>query len=156
MRLKLSLANALENIYRIRPKIECFCHVWAGASKFSISSLDSPKTFTQPSGWWIIFQKPFSHRRTISSLSKHYRYFHGKCFEELHSFVTSILTSTSRTQLRIHSSLPFYSTGEMFHPIASFRDPILCGITSQYFVTLPSKHRQLYQDINRKWLNQTT
>lgn len=49
---------------RSRWKWSTYGHIRAGADQSTLSNLDSPKTFTQPCGWLIIFSATISFPQT--------------------------------------------------------------------------------------------
>lgn len=63
------------------------CYIWAGATPSSFQQRNRSKAFTQPCRGWIIFQHfpPLSYRRNATNVLLFYRYFLGKCAQELHS-----------------------------------------------------------------------
>ena len=88
---KFLTPEAILYLYKsqIRPKMEYCCHIWAGASKSSLSSLDRVQHRLKCLVGINLFStlQPLSHRRNIASLSLFYRYYHGKCSRELHEMV---------------------------------------------------------------------
>ena len=83
--------SALLYLYKsqIRLKMEYCCHLWAGCSQHALSSLDKIQNRMRGLVGDELFAslQPLSHRRNVASLSLFYRYFQGKCSEELHSLV---------------------------------------------------------------------
>ena len=73
----------------IRPCMEYCCHIWAGASCTALRSLDKiqnrllnlvgPELFSTLDS--------LSHRRDVASLALFYRYYHGKCSDDLASLI---------------------------------------------------------------------
>ena len=94
---------------QIRPRMEYCCHIWAGASESSLSKLDQVQRRLR----WLIGDElfntlqPLPHRRNVASLSLFYRYFHGKCSDELHSLVPPIRSFPVRTRFAV-SVHPFF------------------------------------------------
>ena len=74
---------------QIRPRMEYCSHIWAGSSKHSLSSLDRIQYHIRGLVGEELFSslQSLSHRRNVASLALLYRYFHGKCSDELHSLV---------------------------------------------------------------------
>ena len=74
---------------QIRPTMEYCCHIWSGASQRSLSSLDTVQRRLLGLIGHDLYStlQPLSHRRNVASISLFYRYFHGKCSQELHSLV---------------------------------------------------------------------
>ena len=67
---------------QIRPCLEYGSHLWRGASKHSLATLDAIqkraiKLIGDPA--LINSLDSLAHRRTISALSLYYRYYHGVC-----------------------------------------------------------------------------
>lgn len=85
--------HTIINLYRsqIRSKIDYCCHIYAGDAQFSQSLKAS-----QSPCWRRIFFFSHTYRRDVASLSLFYRYFYGKCSDELHSLVQSGLIFTAR------------------------------------------------------------
>ena len=75
--------------------MEYCCHIWAGASQRSLSTLDSVQKrllgLVGPDLYSTL--QPLSHRPNVASISLFYRYFHGKCSHELHSVVPPLRVS---------------------------------------------------------------
>ena len=68
-------------------RLEYGSHLWRGASKHSLATLDAIqkraiKLIGDPA-----LTNPLAHRRTISALSPYYRYYHGVCAVELKSII---------------------------------------------------------------------
>ena len=105
---------ALLYLYKsqIRPKMEYCCHIWAGAAKTTLSSLDRVQRRMR----WLVGEdlygklQPLSLRRDVASLALFYRYFHGLCSEELHSIVPPLKTfgRTTRSSTSIQVNHPHY------------------------------------------------
>ena len=81
----LALYNA-----QIRPCLEYGSHLWRGASKYSLASLDT----IQKRAIRLIDNSALTdsldslaHRRNVSALSLYYRYYHGRCSDELKSVI---------------------------------------------------------------------
>ena len=119
--------SAILYLYKsqIRPRMEYCCHIWAGACKSSLSSLDRVQRRLR----WLIGEElfntlqPLSHRRDVASLSLFYRYFHGRCSEELHSLVPALRSFPVRTRFAVtahpyHVDVP--SSRTMFHANSFF------------------------------------
>ena len=73
----------------IRPCMEYCCHIWAGASCTALRALDKiqnrllnlvgPELFSTLDS--------LSHRRDVASLALFYRYYYGKCSDDLASLI---------------------------------------------------------------------
>lgn len=48
---------------------------------------------------------PLSHKQNVASHLLLYHYFHGKCFNELHSLVPPVLTFTAKTHHAVYSGM---------------------------------------------------
>ena len=72
---------------RIRPCLEYGSHLWRGASKYSLATLDT----IQKRAIRLIddssLTDSLAHRRNVSALSLYYRYYHGRCSDELKSVI---------------------------------------------------------------------
>ena len=75
---------------QIRPCLEYGSHLWRGASKYSLASLDT----IQKRAIRLIDDSALTdsldslaHRRNVSALSLYYRYYHGMCSDELKSMI---------------------------------------------------------------------
>ena len=86
---------------QIRPTMEYCCHIWGGAAQSSLSCLDRVQNRLRNLVGDDLFSslQPLSQRRDVASLSLLYRYFHGKCSNELHSLVPPRQTFRARTRL---------------------------------------------------------
>ena len=96
---------------QIRPKMEYCAHIWAGSSQQALSTLDRVQKRMRGLVGDELFSslQPLSHRRDVASLSLFYRYFHGKCSEELHSLVPPIKEFTRSTRFaKSTTSHPYY------------------------------------------------
>ena len=97
--------SAILYLYKsqIRPRMEYCCHIWAGSSKSSLSTLDRVQRRVRRLVGDELFKtlQPLSHRRNVSSLSLLYRYFYGKCSSELHAMVPKVLKFNRRTRLAV-------------------------------------------------------
>ena len=69
----------------IRPCMEYFCHVWAGAPRCYLELLDKlQKRICRTAGPWLgTSLEPLAHRRNVAILSLFYRYCFGRCSSEL-------------------------------------------------------------------------
>ena len=88
----ISPPNSLLTLYKaqIRPCLEYASHLWRGASKHSLATLDAiQKQAIKLIGDSALTNSLDSlvHRRTISALSLYYRYYHGVCSVELKSII---------------------------------------------------------------------
>ena len=98
---------AIHYLYKsqIRPRMEYCCHIWAGSPKCSLSCLDRVQRRMR----WLIGDalfktlQPLSHRRNVASLSLLYRYYSGKCSEELHQLVPPPKVFGKDTRLAMHT-----------------------------------------------------
>ena len=75
---------------QIRPGLEYGSHLWRGASKHSLATLDAiQKREIKLIGDPALTNSldSLAHRRTISALSQYYRYYHGVCSVELKSII---------------------------------------------------------------------
>ena len=86
---------------QIRPQMEYCCHIWGGAAQTSLSCLDRVQNRLRNLVGDDLFSTlpPLSLRRDVASLSLLYRYFHGRCSNELHSLVPPLQTFRVRTRL---------------------------------------------------------
>ena len=92
--------------------MEYCCHIWAGAAKTTLSSLD----VVQRRMCWLVGEElygklqPLSPRRDVASLALFYRYYLGLCSEELHSIVPPLKTfeRTTRSSRSIQVNHPQY------------------------------------------------
>ena len=86
---------------QIRPKMEYRCHLWGGAAQSTLTCLDRVQNRLRNLVGDELFSslEPLSHRRDVASLSLPYRYFHGKCSDEIHSLIPKAQTFTARTRL---------------------------------------------------------
>ena len=92
--------------------MEYCCHIWAGAAKTTLSSLDRVQRRLR----WLVGDdlygklQPLSLRRDVASLALFYRYYHGLCSEELHSIVPPLKTfgRTTRSSTSIQVNHPHY------------------------------------------------
>ena len=75
--------------FTIRPCMEYWCHVWAGAPSCYLESLDElQKLICRTVGPSLAASlKPLTHRRNVASLSLFYRYYFGRCSSELAQLV---------------------------------------------------------------------
>ena len=69
----------------IRPCMEYFCHIWAGASSCYLELLDKlQKRICRTAGPSLAASlEPLAHRLNIASLNLFYRYYFGRCTSEL-------------------------------------------------------------------------
>ena len=106
--------HALLYLYKseIRLRMEYCCHLWAGCSQQALSLLDRIQSRMRGLVGDELFASlpPLSHRRNVASLSLFYRYFQGKCSEELHSLVPK------KHEFTIYKSISVY----IFHSIDNF------------------------------------
>ena len=86
---------------QIRPRMEYCCHIWAGSAQTSLSSLDAVQKRLRSLVGDELFGtlQPLSHRRDVSSLSLLYRYFHGRCSDELRQMVPPLKEFVRSTRL---------------------------------------------------------
>ena len=85
---------------QIRPRMEYCCHIWAGASQQSLSSLDRIQSRIRYLVGDSLFStlQPLSHRRNVASLALLYRYYNGRCSNELHEMVPPRKTFARNTR----------------------------------------------------------
>ena len=98
---------------QIRPRMEYCSHIWAGSSKQSLSGLDRIQERLRGLVGEELFStlSPLSHRRNVASLSLFYRYFHGRCSDELHLAIPSERSFQVRTRFAVScKSHPSYLT----------------------------------------------
>ena len=95
--------SSLLTLYKAqnRPCLECGSHLWRGASKHSLATLDviqkrAIKLIGDPA-LTNTLDSP-AHRRTISALSLYYRYYHGVCSVELKSIIPPKALFTRNTR----------------------------------------------------------
>ena len=110
---KFLTCKALLYLYKsqIRPKMAYCSHIWAGSSQLALSILDLVQKRMRCLVGDDLFSslQPLSHRRNVASLSLFYRYFHGKCSDELHSLVPPIREFTRSTRFsESASSHPYF------------------------------------------------
>ena len=94
-----------------RPCLEYGSHLWRGAPKHSLASLDAiQKRLIKLIGNSALTNSPDSlaHRRTISALSLYYRYYRGVCSVELKLNIPpkAVFTRNKRFSNAQHPSLP--------------------------------------------------
>ena len=94
---------------QIRPKMEYCCHIWAGSSTTSLSILDRLQRRIKGLIGNELFSTlhTLSYRRDVASLSLFYRYFYGKCSDELHSLIPPLWNFGRRTRFAVNSH-PFF------------------------------------------------
>ena len=94
---------AVHYLYKsqIRPKMEYCCHIWAGLPKTSLSCLDRVQRRLRRLIGDELFKslQPLSHRRNVASLSLLYRYYSGRCSEELKTLVPPLKVFVRDTRL---------------------------------------------------------
>ena len=92
--MRLLTPESLLYLYKsqIRPIMEYCSHIWAGSSNTILSTIDRFQRRMRG----LVGEKLFaslqslSYRRNVASLSIFYRYFYGKCSDELHLFVPPV------------------------------------------------------------------
>ena len=69
----------------IRPCIEYYCHIWAGAPSFSLELLDKlQKRICRTVSLLLAASlQPLAHHRNMASLTLFYSYYFGRCSSEL-------------------------------------------------------------------------
>ncbi|XP_013181000.1 PREDICTED: uncharacterized protein LOC106127467 [Papilio xuthus] len=73
---------------QIRPCMEYFCHIWAGAAKYQLAALDSvEKRVKKLIGDQDLNLVSLEHRRKVARLSVFYRLHFGECAQELHELI---------------------------------------------------------------------
>ena len=95
--------SSLLTLYKtqIRHCLEYGSHLWRGASKHSLATLDAiQKLAIKLIGDPALTNSldSLAHRRTISALSLYYRYYHGFCSVELKSIIPPKALFTRNTQ----------------------------------------------------------
>ena len=98
---------------QIRPKMEYCSLIWAGSSNQALAGLDRIQNRLQGLVSEELFSTlpPLSHRRNVATLALFYRYFHGKCSDELHSLVPLERNFRVRTRFAMTSkSHPHFLT----------------------------------------------
>ena len=103
--------SSLLTLYKaqIRPCLEYGSHLWMGASKHSIATLDAiQKRAIKLIGDPTLTNSldSLAHRRTISALFLFYRYYHSVCSVELKSIIVPKTVFTRNTRFSI-SQRPF-------------------------------------------------
>ena len=93
---------------QIRTRMDYCCQIWVGSAQTSQSSLDVVHKRLHSLVGDELFGtlQPLSHRRDVSSLSLLYRYFHGKCSDELRQMVPPLKEFGRSTRLA-SSSHPY-------------------------------------------------
>ena len=94
---------------QIRPCLEYGSHLWSGASKHSLATLDAiQKRAIKLIGDTTITNSldSLAHRRTISALSRYHRYHHGVCSVELKSIIPPKAVFTRNTRF-LNAQHPF-------------------------------------------------
>ena len=61
--------------------------MWRGASKYSLASLDTIQKRLIDDSALTDSLDSLAHRRNVSALSLYYRYYHGRCSDELKSII---------------------------------------------------------------------
>ena len=89
----------------IRPCMEYCSHVWAGAPADILSLLDRiQRRVCNNIGEYLSSKlDSLSHRRKVASLSLFYKYFHGRCSDELSSLVPPVRQFQRVTRLSSNS-----------------------------------------------------
>jgi len=100
-------SNQILLLYKtlIRPKLEYCCHVWGGVPKYLINLLDriqrkACRLIADP----VLTEtlQTLEHRRRVASLSLFYRYFNGKCSDEIYNIVPPLRIATRPTRAVFH------------------------------------------------------
>ena len=100
--------------------MEYCCHIWAGASQQALSCLDivqSRLRYLVGDSLFLSLQ-PLSHRRNVASLSLLYRYYNGKCSNELQEIVPPRKTFVRNTRFASNAHPHFLeveSSHQNFH-----------------------------------------
>ena len=110
---KIQTCKALLYLYKsqIRPKMEYCSHIWAGSSQQALSTIDRVQKRMRGLVGDELFSslQPLSLRSNVASLSLFYRYFHGKCSDELHSLVPPIREFSRNTRFaKSTTSHPYF------------------------------------------------
>ena len=125
---------------QIRPKMEYCCHIWAGASKTCLSSLDKVQRRLRRLVGDSLFTtlQPLSHRRNVASLSLFYRYYNGKCSQELQKMVPCCKTfgRNTRYSTRVQKNHPHFLQVEGIYP--KYHMDSFFPRTASLWNTLPS------------------
>ena len=133
---------------QVSPKMEYCSHIWAGASKTALSSLDRVQRRVRGLVGDELFSslQSLSHRRNVASLTLFYRYFNGKCSDELHSLVPPIkefhhitryartknahpfFVDLPRTRTKFHANSFFPRTATMWNALPTHCFPSVCNV----------------------------
>ena len=113
-------SSELLKIYKsyIRPKLEYNSYIWAGAPKTHLAVLDQ----IQSRACRLIADinvsstlDSLSHRRNVGALCVFYKYFHGKCSDELYDLMPGLsrpVRLLRRSAHRYNLELPFAKTNK--------------------------------------------
>ena len=84
----------------IRPCMEYYCHVWAGAPSCYLDLLDKlQKRICRIVGPSLAASlEPWAHRRIVASLSLFYKYYFGRCSSELAQLVPLLFSQGRSTR----------------------------------------------------------
>ena len=122
----------------IRPKMEYNSHLWAGASKSSLSCLDK----VQGRAVKLIGDNcvsstitSLSHRRNVGCVVLFYRYFFGKCSSELRASLPPLQVFGRNTRLA-GSSHP-YTIATVAHRTVHYRESSFFSRVSRLWNSLP-------------------
>ena len=116
---------------QIRPCLEYGSHLWRGASKHSLATLDAiQKRAIKLIGEPALTNSldSLAHRRTVSALSLYYRYYHGVCSVELKSIIPPNALFTRNTR---------FSNAQ--HPFAVKLDKSRTSAFANSFIPLTSR-----------------
>ena len=66
----------------MRPYMEYYCHVWAGAPSYYFELLDKlqKRVYRTVGPSFTASLEPLAHHRNAASLSFFYRYYFGRCY----------------------------------------------------------------------------
>ena len=106
-------SSAMLHLYKATIREYC-SHIWAGAPACHLSLLDRiQQRATNLVGQDLVSSlEPLSVRRSVSSLSLFYRYFHGMCAERLSLVVPPVRTFTRSTRFAASSHPCICSKGQ--------------------------------------------
>ena len=137
---------------QIRPCLEYGSHLWRGASKYSLTSLDT----IQKRAIRLIDDSALTdsldslaHRRNVSALFLYSRYYHGRCSDELKSVIppTACFARSTRFTDSQHSfavkleKCRTTSFANMFVPMTSKNwNSLPASIFPSTFITQVHKH----------------
>lgn len=103
---------------QVRPHLEYCCHIWGGASKTSLSLLDKiQKKAVRLINCQDLTKalQPLEHRRRVACLAIYYKYFFGKCSDEINDLMLPAVkvSRPTRSSAKFHPfcvDVPFCKT----------------------------------------------